>query len=370
MGSWNGTCAVSQLHVKHGQPVVVFMLAENKDKKTFCFNNAAYDLCPVPFYGEYNDYGAVENCHGFGLNIVVEALRKQLYEFGQGPNEFHDCEVRKNDFNINKLFEADHEDRLGVEYFRRYSSDSHDKQRLEELQADTGLTPSQQFELDRLASKIKKEDNFRRVTHVIIHGDVFDSIMTNWFIEHYVGCGNGNSPDDKDYNRVYFKDIAASIADYVQDEKTKLDKINLITNPELKELKLSMGMYDNGWDSPILAKRWLTDMCRGNTDYAIVYIDEIKRNLINQGDWDGLGKFFKEVLTCGWIDAFMSHTRKLWTKQTGMGSQSEYRDSYILLADTVKEILEKEQKEYDSWDLDDEDEDEDEVVVPDASVTK
>jgi hypothetical protein len=83
MGCWNGTCAVSNLHVTAGQDVIVFLLLKNNEHRSFCYGNALYDICPIPFYGKYNDYGAVEDCTGFGLNIVVEALRERLYEPGR-----------------------------------------------------------------------------------------------------------------------------------------------------------------------------------------------------------------------------------------------------------------------------------------------
>ena len=35
MGSWNGTCAVSNMHIHSGQEVAVFMLLEIKEKKSF-----------------------------------------------------------------------------------------------------------------------------------------------------------------------------------------------------------------------------------------------------------------------------------------------------------------------------------------------
>lgn len=125
MGNWNHTCAVSNLHITAGQKVVVFMLLKNKNDRTFCHGNALYDVCPIPFYGEYDDYGSVENCHGFGLNIVIEAIRNRLYRFGQGPNQYHDCEVNKDNFNIEKMFEADHEDRLGIEHLSTWDIDAH-----------------------------------------------------------------------------------------------------------------------------------------------------------------------------------------------------------------------------------------------------
>ena len=59
----------------------------------------------------------------------------------------------------------------------------------------------------------------------------------------------------------------------------------------------------------------------------------------------GLTSFVTEALTGAWINAFMTHTRKIWTKQTGVGSQNQEPHGYILLADTVKEILKAEHEE-------------------------
>jgi hypothetical protein len=224
MGSWNGTCAVSNLHIRQGQRVAVFMLLENKEKRTFCYGNALYDICPIPFYGKYNDYGAVEECEGFGLNLVVESIRKQLYRFGQGPNEYHDTEVTKENFNIELLFEADSEDRLGIEHHSGWSSDSYDIQRLEDIKEEKGLTGSQMYELDRLANKIKKVDTFRAVTHVQVHGDILDAILEKWYIEDYVGDGKGTIGYGNNYNHIYFKDLVDSIPEYVRRLKANYEE--------------------------------------------------------------------------------------------------------------------------------------------------
>ena len=354
MGCWNGTCAVSNLHVTAGTEVAVFMLLENKEKKSFCYGNALYDVCPIPFYGKYNDYGAVEECEGFGLNLVVEAIRERIYEFGQGPNSSHDTVVNKDNFDIDMLFEADHEDRLGIQELRSWSNDSYDLDKLKKMREDDGLTDSQQFELDRLSAKIKQEDTFRQVTHVIIHGDVFKSIMEKWYIEKYVGDGKGTTGYGKNYIHIYFKDIVDSIPEYIVKKKKEVEDAKKEDNPALARMMRRMSNGDE-WNSPNLATKWLNYFDSGESNtFGLIRVKEYISNYIEKEDWDGLVSFIKEALTGAWVNCFMGYTRKVWTQQTGQGSQSQDADGYILLANTVLDILKAEKAEYDEINAEDE----------------
>jgi hypothetical protein len=358
MGCWNGTCAVSNLHVKYGEDVAVFLLLKNAREGSFCYGNALYDVCPLPFYGKYNDYGAVEECHGNGLSYVMEALKGQLYEFGQGPNEYHDCEVRADSLTIEKLFDADHEGRLAVQQSSYvHDGDEYDRRELEKKRDSTkGLTPSQEFELARLINKIKGVDTFRRVTHVIIHGKVFRAIMDDWYIESYVGSGKGDKGYGNNYKNIYFADIKASIPEYIRrikeatEKKIKARSDLETADKDDKELMnrlytvLVSQVFE--WDDQCLAGAWMRSF-KDNSDNAwgLIEVHEWVKQLAEEEAWDELEKFATEALTGAWINCFMMHTRKIWTKQTGFGSQNEEPGGYILLADTVKEILKAEQQE-------------------------
>jgi len=355
MGSWNGTCAVSNLHVTAGQKVAVFLLLENNEKKSFCYGNAMYDMCPIPFYGEYNDYGAVENCHGFGMNIVVDAIRDQLYEFGDGPNSCHDLAVNRNNLNIDMLFEADHEDRLGIQQAQRHSNDAYDLRELEKHRLESGLTDSQQFELDRLANKIKNIDTFRRVTHVIVHGDIFDDIMTKWYIEDYVGEGKGNAGYGNNYVHIYFKDIEDSIPDYIAKKKQHCEEMKAVEDPKLRIALMRLSGSDS-WDSPNLATKWLNGFDSGSgVEFGLIRVAEYIREYEGKEDWEGLHSFVKESLTTLWVNSFMSYTRKAWTKQTGLGSQNSELRGYRTLIASMTRILDAEAAEQAEWDREDED---------------
>lgn len=356
MGCWNHTCAVSNLHIHAGQDVVVFMLGKQMSNASFSYGNALYEVCPVPFYGKYDDYGGVEDCHGFGLNIVVEAMREQLYEFGQGPNEYHDIEVNRDNLDVAKMFEADHEDRLAIQYHSSWVEDSYQLGELRRLDADNTLTKSQQFELDRLSSKLKKQDTCRPVTHAVVHGDIFRSIMNDWYIEQYVGDGKGNTGYDNNYIHLYFRDIEATIPEYVRRIKSHID-----TNSSYMGLRNFFEYRDS-----CTAGSWMSTFRGGESDvWFLIDVNDMVVEIIRHGGenrWDTLAKFAKEVLTAAWVNSFMCYTRKLWTKQTGVGSQSNDALGYRVLANSMLSILKAEQAENEEFD--DEDETEESDVKP------
>lgn len=369
MGSWNSTCAVSNLHITHGTKVMVLMLAKsNSPDQSFCYNNALYNLCYVPFYGENNDYGSVEECHGIGLNIVIEALRERLYRFGQGPNEYHDCEVNKDNFDIDKLFEADHESRLGVHHPYRYAND-YDKRQLEKLRDEQGLTESQQYELDRLANVMTKTDDFQQVTHIQVRQDIVDAIKKDWYIEEYVGDGKGTHGYGNNYINIYFKDIQAQIPDYVArvrekhaemkalEEEFKKDASGMSTALNKKFYRLVHGnIFDH--DDLNWAGRWMQGAARDDrSSQAVVRIEEVISAYKEKEDWDSLAKFAEEVLSVMWLNSFMSYTRKIWTKQCGAGSQSSEPLGYEVLANAVLNILKEEKAEWARLNGEDEEED-------------
>jgi hypothetical protein len=114
MGCWNGTCAITNLPIYYGEEVYVFFLVESAyDSTNNCYMDTYYDLFPLHFTGTYNDYGAVEDCSDEAQH-VIDYLKENLVEMEQGENKYHDIPVKREGFNIEKLFDADHERRLFV----------------------------------------------------------------------------------------------------------------------------------------------------------------------------------------------------------------------------------------------------------------
>lgn len=377
MGSWNHTCAISNLHVHAGKDVMVFLLLKNHNTndESFCYNNSLYDVVPLPFYGKYDDYGGVDECHGFGLPIILEHLKDRLYKFGQGPNEYHDCEVTKENLTIEKLFEADHEGRLGIEEPIRWrGGDEYDLRELKKMRDEKGLTDSQQFELDRLAAKMKKEDTFRQVTHVVVHGDVAKAIMEKWYIEDYVGDGKGTTGYGNNYINIYYKDLIGFIPDYVAERRSKKEEFEAELAAAGDDAARERAIFrkylmsdHSDWNHPNLAKRWISHFSSSGSSnpWGLINVKECITEFEEKKDWDGLAAFVKEALTAAWINSFMAHTRKIWVKQCGQGSQSSEPLGYQVLAKATLDILEAERREFDEDEFDEEDESQAELPFDD-----
>jgi vacuolar-type H+-ATPase subunit F/Vma7 len=75
---WNGTCGVTQMPIRYGDRVVLVFLLENKFKdhggSGFCYSDNQYYPITIPIFGEYNDYGAIENIGRKNKSIVFNHL--------------------------------------------------------------------------------------------------------------------------------------------------------------------------------------------------------------------------------------------------------------------------------------------------------
>jgi len=96
------------------------------------------------------------------------------------------------------------------------------------------------------------------------------------------------------------------------------------------------------------------------TPRSIVNIYECIIDYVKDGDWDNLSKFVHEVLVGMWINNFMRETRKVWTRQCGMGSQSQELLGYRVLSNAILSVIDEEEELY--GDDDDEELDENETA--------
>lgn len=61
MGCWNKTCGLTQLPIHDGERVITFLLVKKEGGyQSYCYNNWAWELIPLPIYGKYDDYGWME----------------------------------------------------------------------------------------------------------------------------------------------------------------------------------------------------------------------------------------------------------------------------------------------------------------------
>ncbi len=292
MGCWNETCAVSNLHILNQQEVAMFLLVENIEKRSFCYNNALYDFIPLPFYGKYNDYGAAQECNGFGLSILLNQLKNNLVEYEQGENTYHDISVKRDKFNIDLLFEASAEDRLNI----------------------CGLTNTSPT---------------RVIAPIMIHYEIFNDILTKWKIPDY--------PKDKSF--LFYKN---AIPEFI--ENVKLFNAGMKNSNYYSAEDLFYFVESKGSDNVKVLSRSLENTL-SNYPKRTLRLDEVMVSFIKKNDWINLSFFLEELLKGFFIDEFMCCTRKIWTVQTGKGSQDNYPNGYKLLNNSINKILKQEKIE-------------------------
>lgn len=299
MGSWNGTCAITQLHITSGEPVAVFMLTESKYSDNFCYSSAYYNPCYLPFFGKYNDYGSVEECTGIGLGIILDEIRSRLTEFPQGPNEYHDPAASRALFDEEALFDLDHEGRLYIDGRSQNAAES--------------------FETKDLGT---------RVTHVIIHGTVFNHLLDTWKQTEYV---RDTSDAGYHYTEYGFKDIVESIPAYIAEFRK-----------QVKESSWGGARMDNYRDT-ILAASWLSS---GRSRGSLFDNSSVEQYSITHTDAE-LAEVLTDFLKGVYVDAFMLATRKAWIKQVGEGSQNNDAEPYEVLIESMKLVIDREKHKYD-----------------------
>jgi hypothetical protein len=83
-----------------------------------------------------------------------------------------------------------------------------------------------------------------------------------------------------------------------------------------------------------------------NGTYGLIEVNEYVNEFVEAQKWEDLASFAKEALTTAWVNAYMSCTRKIWTKQSGAGGQTQDGLGYEVLCNAVLDVLKAEQAEY------------------------
>jgi hypothetical protein len=303
MGCWNKTCGLSNLHIKHGTPVYVFVLERNQKIDSLCYSTPFYSPLLVPFESEYNDYGGGENSSGPAMTLIMDAIKEKLVEVEVGDNKSHDIAVKKADFDEELFFEAVHEDRLKV------------KQHSMATPIDVGF--------------------------VMFRKDVVDDIIANWQREDYVGDGNGTTGWDNNYIIYGFRDIVADLPEFLDKLEEKLSE----DEESGLGLRFFGGIKDlfKYGDSNKVGK-WM----RGdNYRYSkILDIDDTVISLMQKGNRKDAQLLLIEHLKAKYIDGFMHQTRRVWIPGAHEGSQEQEHHGYRVMNAAIAKVLDAEKAEF------------------------
>ena len=109
MGCWNGTCALTNLPIREGEEVYLYILKKNDYFKLesvgggICYPTEIAHPHTLPLLGTYNDYGAVENIKNDSLTKAVLKslnydksilqLQNDMHENHRGDENAKACKV-------------------------------------------------------------------------------------------------------------------------------------------------------------------------------------------------------------------------------------------------------------------------------------
>lgn len=295
MGCWNHTCALTNIPVSAGEDVYVIVLHQHFGGGDHCYPTEYWQPIHLMFEGKYDDYGAVEDCTGAMLPYLVELIKLNLFEMELGENQYHDIAVKRDEFDIVKLFEADHESRLYVQ-------------------------PS--------GWDLRKGRTQVRLKHVVIRKSVLNRILQQYTNETMVTC------ETEQYG---YKTVQLTFDQYVEAGKVfyakQREEMDAAETPE-DRMMLRFSQYA-GYDRDDL---W--SQVRHHIMHLPVLggVDKLAFELLETQATDALEELIRQMATFFWLDNFMSDSRKMWCPPSGCGSQNDRTVAQRLLAEiTISE---------------------------------
>lgn len=317
MGSWNGTCGLSQLPIKEGDKIVLFPLLKNKYADNggagFTYNYNQYAPISIPVFGEYNDYGGIQK-------------------------------ITKNGEFLFSLFQ----EAVSGEEGQLLALNSKEVERQEAINSTFTRTPK---DLEELIDVYLREPVYAGVGYMLVLEEVYQKTL------------------EEVASRINYRSKIAMRSHFTEAAKQFLTEVNEILKTPLETLheeqkKLRETKED---DSDEYYERWDAIRNQISIHYGI-YKDAFSQNVFVDYFSD-LGKsnyMFKklllqqlvkaskeqqDVLLSDYVDFIlfdivMDLTRKLWTPQGGAGSQGAELYLHKLIAESA---IKREQREIELW---------------------
>ena len=297
MGCWNKTCGISHLHIYAGDPVMVVPIEKNMDPTDRCYTTSFWRPVVVPFYAEYDDYGGGDNVTGFGADLFIEHLKKEMVDVDVGENKYHDIEVKAANMNIDLFFKAVHKNRLFVRSHYRNKE----------------LPP---------------------VDFVMIRKDIIDEIVKNYVIESYEKV-------DNNYQHVSwkFEDVVRDLPEFVERIQSKIKDDAYFRLDDMLD-----------YASKNRAARLLRRMFGYHMSSIVSHIEFTKPEWALPENKEKLTELLHDVTPLMLIDAFMSATRRNWAPGGHEGSQDADHKGHLIMCDAIKTVLANERAKWEAED--------------------
>ena len=295
MGCWNATCNISNLPIFAGEKVVLIPLAKVKDDCEFnvCYPTDVFVPFGLPLFGEYDDYGGIENI------TTSEYNKKHLI---QNFNYFCSC----ND-GLNTKYEPIEKGKDFEEFVRRVLC-------------------------ERGGIYIKKystlhKDGMVEINFIMMHREVYDVLLTE------VATRKPYNKEDT-LQSVFRNKIIEKITETHKQidnfEKIKEEaSVNAVDNQKVFALcdMMAMDVYKE------LAKE---TFALGTLNPCVIAWIQMAKELLNV---DAVDELIAEAVNLRLFTRALSCLRKGYLCDSGAGSQSEEtRMQYLVAKFVIKHI--------------------------------
>jgi hypothetical protein len=304
MGSWNNTCGLTNLPIHAGEAVYVFPIKEKDLSKyrSHCYSTALYKPVLIPFVAEYNDYGAGENCQGIALDLIVEELRRELVELEVGENQYHDIAVKRDEFDVDKFFEAVHEDRLFVRGW--------------------GETD-------------------RPVYFTMVRKDVVDRMWNEWQFDMWKGSKT-EAPAGFESDQYYIKNVTYAklftlIPEFLKSAARAFNELDQDSRIRARFFSKNLLIMEAQENFPILESTFRA--FENFEQWDLLNGRECIIRFIESGDLEQAEEFMRHVLIGEMVNSMMSSTRRVWLPVMHQGSQSEEHAEYRFLHRVSNDVI-------------------------------
>lgn len=289
MGSWNESCAISNLPIFADDEVYLLVLAENPwNDKNRCYPETFFAPYAYPFKGVYNDYGSIETSTTADASArkTVQLVKQNLLEFDKGKNPYHDIEVKQNNFDLDMLMEANHVKRLFLK--NKYNG------------------------LDNAMPR------HRQAFVVMIRKEVFEGIVTDYNPKVYTEVEN---VDDKPiYGYISFDEL-------LHKEFTEF---------LYQSLEATTGPFA---ETPQSMRTNITGISTGEGEL----IADLRRSTKSPEDF---AETKDKIIQLIKLNAFMSETRRMWVPPSGSGGQHAEMYAYEMLAKITNNSIKQIKKQF------------------------
>lgn len=319
MGSWDETCAISNMPISPGDRVKVLILQENvtHDRgSSGCYATDFWTPASVPFSAVYDDYGRFREFDESGVvaQVILSALRKHHYPIAQGENKYHDLAVPHVD-DWTTMWNGLAKGRLALKNI--YGRSTHQ-------------------------DPIKLRPDFSLCAKIYIREDVWNAICDGE-IENWRGSTTAKSLFDEGLE--YFKEQVQALHELEVEKATSDDSEEAQLRRGLKAFRFLNSTSE--WRCRFADFRGGSVVLSGCLDAVVEQFSSGALTL----DHPEFLRLLKSFSDLAFMSMYFNSMRKMWHPTTGTGSQENEHmtrvDFHLKMAAVALAAYNKSNKDYD-----------------------